>query len=291
MMNYTNYMDKQKLLVAVSGGIDSVVLLDVLVKLNTYDMTVAHFDHGIRRDSAADARFVAGLAKQYGLPFVSRREELGAQASEERARVARYAFLFREANARQALIATAHHMDDVIESIAINGVRGTGWRGLAVLERKGIVRPLLRKTKADIRQYALENRLEWVEDVTNAHDAYLRNRLRRLIARRLLIATKLQLLQLRDQQLELRNQIDAECRMLLSPALPYSRYFFSQLDQASALELLRAIMMRHAKESATRPQLMRAWLAIKTAKPGTRHDVAGEWQLVFTARNFIVEKR
>ena len=64
-------------LVAVSGGIDSVVLLHMLVQEGEHDLTVAHFDHGIRDDSAADARFVEELAAQYGLPYVGKREELG----------------------------------------------------------------------------------------------------------------------------------------------------------------------------------------------------------------------
>ena len=74
-----------KYLVAVSGGVDSVVLLDMLSGTD-HALIVAHVDHGIREDSAADARFVAGLAKRYGLPFVSTELGLGVQASEEQAR-------------------------------------------------------------------------------------------------------------------------------------------------------------------------------------------------------------
>lgn len=66
-----------KLIVAVSGGVDSVVLLDMLVRAGQDGLVVAHFDHGIRDDSAADARFVEGLAVSYGLSFEMRREELG----------------------------------------------------------------------------------------------------------------------------------------------------------------------------------------------------------------------
>src|SRR5690606_15740277 len=121
-----------------SGGVDSVVLLDILARSDRYDLTVAHFDHGMRPDSAADARFVEGLAAQYGLDFIGKREELGVQASEDRARSARYDFLFAEAKKRSAVVATAHHLDDVVESIAINIVRGTGWRGVAVLARAGV---------------------------------------------------------------------------------------------------------------------------------------------------------
>lgn len=280
----------QKVLVAVSGGVDSVVLLDMLAKSGHYDLVVAHFDHGIRPDSDADARFVEGLAARYGLPFVGKREELGAGAGEDRARTARYDFLFAEAETRGAVVATAHHLDDVIESIAINIVRGTGWRGVAVLARTGVVRPLIGKTKQEIRRYALERRLEWVEDATNAGDIYLRNRLRKLIGERLVIAKKLQLAKLRNDQIVLKNDIDQECqRLAASP--PYSRYFFTQLDPNSARELLRSVFIQEVHKSPTRPQLDRALLAIKTARPAHTNDVGAGVQLVFTERTFVVEKR
>ena len=286
-MDYTIYM-RQKLLVAVSGGVDSVVLLDILAKSGRYDLTVAHFDHGIRPDSAADARFVEGLAAQHELPFIGKREELGNDASEERARNARYDFLFHEARKLNATLATAHHLDDVVESIAINILRGTGWRGLAVLGRAGVVRPLIGKTKSEIRHYALEHRLEWVEDATNAGGKYLRNRLRKLVSSRIVIAKKLQLAKLRETQMVLKKEIDSECeRLLTSP--PYSRYFFTSIDPKTARELLRAAVMVKTGRSATRPQLERALIAIKTAKPRSAYDIGGGVRLVFTLRTFVVE--
>ena len=133
--------------VAVSGGVDSVVLLDMVAQeVAPQRLIVAHFDHGIRPESADDAAFVKSLAKQYGLTFETKREELGANASEELAREHRYAFLRDVAKRYSATIMTAHHADDIIETIAINMTRGTGWRGLAVLDSPGIERPLLDKT-------------------------------------------------------------------------------------------------------------------------------------------------
>jgi len=282
-------MDKQKLLVAVSGGVDSVVLLDMLQQTDKYDLVVAHFDHGIRPDSAADARFVAGLAKLRGLLFVSKREELGVKASEDQARRARYDFLFQEAHRLQATIATAHHLDDVVETIAINTIRGTGWRGLAVLDRAGVVRPLLKYSKAEIRSYALEHRLEWVEDSTNASTNYLRNRVRQSIAASdILIAIKLQLRNLRDRQCNIRRRVEDESRLLL-PSSPYSRYFFTTIDAFVARELLQYIVTIKVGTGLTRPQLDRALLAIKTAKPRTEYDIGEGARLVFTARTFVVE--
>lgn len=280
-------MSKSTLIVAVSGGVDSVVLLDMLARAGNFELVVAHFNHGIRTDSAADARFVKALAEKYDKEFVSKRGALGANASEEQARKARYDFLFAEAAGRGAVIVTAHHLDDVIETIAINTIRGTGWRGLAVLERLGVVRPLLERTKDEIYDYALAHRLEWVEDSTNASSKYLRNRVRRR-TRSFLIAKKLQLQQLRNKQCELKKQIDQEiARVLPSPV--YSRYFFTTIEPLVAYELLRAAVVQKTGTGPTRPQLGRALLAIKTAKPGAAHDLGGGMRLVFTLRTFVVE--
>jgi tRNA(Ile)-lysidine synthase len=275
-------------LVAVSGGIDSVVLLDQLATENAHELIVAHFDHGIREDSAADARFVELMAAQYHLLFVSVREELGAQASEELARHRRYAFLRAMAKKYKATIVTAHHNDDVIETIAINLQRGTGWRGVAVLQTAGIFRPLLLVSKAELREYAHTKRLEWVEDSTNAGEAYLRNRLRRLIALQLLPDQKQELVGIWRRQLELKSAIDDEIAPY-GQQQEYSRYYLNQVDAQSAAELLRSVIVAKTRLSPTRPQLARAILAIKTARPHTTFELGAGVKLFFNVRTFIVE--
>lgn len=273
-------------LVAVSGGVDSVVLLDKLAHEAEHEVTVAHFDHGIRSDSAADARFVEGLAGKYHFPFVGRREELGESASEELARTRRYAFLRREAHARSATLVTAHHQDDIIETIAINFVRGTGWRGLTVLSAQDVIRPLLALTKAEIREYARDKRLEWVEDSTNSSDKYLRNRIRRQVAR-LDASQRENLIASWARQRELRTAIETEAARLTNDE-EQSRYFFTHSDDTTGLELLRAVFVRRGVTAPTRPQLERALLAIKTARTGATFEVGGGASLRFTARAFIV---
>jgi tRNA(Ile)-lysidine synthase len=117
--------------IAVSGGVDSVALLHALTKRPALDMIVAHFDHGIRPESAQDAAFVRTLAESYGLPFVTDRVELGPDASEASARQARYSFLRTLQRQYDATsIITAHHQDDLLETAIINLLRGTGRRGL-----------------------------------------------------------------------------------------------------------------------------------------------------------------
>lgn len=277
-----------KYLVAVSGGVDSVVLLHMLTRSNAHELIVAHFDHGIRPDSADDARFVEGLAKRYALPFYSQREELGAGASEELARNRRYAFLQRLAAEHNATIVTGHHADDAIETIAINIQRGTGWRGLAVFGNDKVVRLLTRFSKEGIYNYALQNRLEWVEDSTNQTGQYLRNRLRMQITQGLPVKTKELLLKLWAEQTELRQMIQSEIRTLLSPNHVSSRYFFITIDSDLAVELLRAVIAQQTGQRLMRPQLERGVLEIKTVLPGAVVQLGQGVELCFKKDSFIV---
>lgn len=276
-----------KYVVAVSGGVDSVVLLDMLVKKGEDELIVAHFDHGIRPESDADARFVEALASKYGLKFETKREELGKSASEELARERRYDFLRDVAHRHSARIVTAHHGSDMIESIAINLTRGTGWRGLAVLNDKTVFRPLLYLAKSDIHEYALRHRLEWVEDETNNSDVYLRNRIRQQLSK-LAPENKQELRELRSRQVHLAEHIDADAGSHLPDDTPNSRYFFSNIDEQTAIELLKALFEKNGT-SLTRPQRKRALHAIKTMKPGSVFEAGAGVKLEFSLREFVVK--
>lgn len=276
-------MNKKTYVVAVSGGVDSVVLLHMLSQSGEHRLVVAHFDHGIRDDSTDDATFVGELAARYGLAYETRREELGANASEELARDRRYNFLREIAARRNALVVTAHHADDVVETVAINLSRGTGWRGLAVLN-SDVVRPLLHMTKAEIIDYAREHNLEWHEDSTNASDAYLRNRMRRKIST-LSHDDGWQVRALRARQTEIKKEIDSEVHALVGDGPTYSRYFFTHADHVTALECLRFV----TQGRLTRPQCERALLMIKTMKAGNRYEAGAGVSFVFTSRHFSLE--
>lgn len=269
--------------VAVSGGVDSVVLLHMLQQAAVGDIIVAHFDHGIRHDSAMDADFVGQLAARHNVIFETRREELGEQASEDAARIRRYLFLREVAERHNARIITAHHADDVIETVAINMTRGTGWRGLSVMD-SDVIRPLLDMSKAEIMAYAAAYKLEWRDDSTNASNAYLRNRIRRR-SMPLHDDIKRQLLGLRAHQVEAKRQIDQEVERLIGAGPEYSRYFFTHVPQTVALECLRAA----TRAKLTRPQLVRALIAIKTAKSGALYVAGSGITLRFTSRNFTVQ--
>ena len=275
--------EHKRYVVAVSGGVDSVVLLHMLANSLERELIVAHFDHGIRDDSASDAEFVGELAKRYGLPYETRREELGTSASEELARNRRYTFLREVAGRHSALVATAHHGDDIVETVAINMTRGTGWRGLAVLD-SDVVRPLLHMTKSEIVAYANEHGLAWHEDSTNTSNVYLRNRLRRNMSH-LSHDDAWQVRALRARQTEIKKEIDSEVHALVGDGPDYSRYFFTHTDHSTALECLRFV----TRGQLTRPQRTRALLAIKTAKAGTRFEAGAGVSFVFTSRHFSIE--
>lgn len=273
----------KKYVVAVSGGIDSVVLLDMLSKQADCQLVVAHFDHGIRDDSVDDAIFVGELAKKYGLKFESKREELGKGASEELARDRRYEFLRSVAKKHEAILVTAHHSDDVVETIVINLSRGTGWRGLAAMD-SDIYRPLFDMTKLEVVDYATKYNLKWQNDSTNDSDVYLRNRIRRKL-KKIDDDSKRQLLGLWSHQKSLKNQIDAETKTLVSKDKRHDRGFYINIDNRSAMECLRLV----TSGLLTRPQLANLLVAIKTMSVGKIYEAGNGIKVSFSSRNFTVE--
>ena len=269
-----------KYVVAVSGGVDSMVLLDMMVREGSHELVVAHFDHGIRSDSHLDAEFVKEVAARHGLRFESRREMLGEAASEALARERRYAFLRSVAGKHKAKIVTAHHLDDLVETVAINMTRGTGWRGLAALD-SDIVRPLIDMEKAELVAYANKRGIEWREDSTNMSDVYLRNRLRKRTPA-LPADQKRELRALHAHQKDLKQSILNETRSLVGEGPWYSRYFFTHVQVAVALECLREL----TEGKLTRPQLARLLHAIKVAKPHSTFEAGEGVRLHFSTRQF-----
>lgn len=170
----------QRVAVAVSGGLDSVVLLDLLVRtagVHGGVLSVVTVDHGTRPDSGDDAAFVVDLAGSLGLACVRVDAALGAEASEADARSARLAAFDGLDVDRVAL---AHHRDDQAETVLLGLLRGGGTRAVAGMawQRGRLVRPLLDVSRDQLRAYATDRRLTWREDPTNASPRFLRNRIR-----------------------------------------------------------------------------------------------------------------
>ncbi len=279
--------------VAVSGGVDSVVLLYLLVqqkkpKANTGDkrrkagdyfqLVVAHFDHGIREDSAEDREFVQRLAASYGLPFVFDAAQLGPKASEETARKARYEFLHRTKEAANAdAIITAHHQDDVIETAIINLLRGTGRRGLTALKSdKDIIRPLLHVTKQEILDFAKEHELAWREDATNKETKYLRNYIRKNLVPRFSEQRKQELLGyiklLRDRNREIDESLAKFLDMQLKEDV-LDRHQFVMLPHSVAKEVMAAWLRQNGIAGYTARLLEQLVTDAKTLQKGKRLDV------------------
>jgi len=169
--------------VAVSGGADSVALLAGLVRLGIPRLVVAHAEHDIRTEASADREFVGRLAERFGLPWVwrplavrGRGNEAGGEGLEARARRLRYAFLAdvaKEAGARHVLV--AHTADDQAETILHRILRGTGLTGLAGMRRArelcdgvALVRPLLDVSRDAGRAFLRAASEHWQEDSSNA---------------------------------------------------------------------------------------------------------------------------
>lgn len=175
------------ILVACSGGVDSMVLIDVLLKLN-YNISIAHCNFQLRgEESNADELFLHDFAVKHSLPFYSVKFDTKAFKKDKTistqmaARELRYNWFeqIRKEN-HYHCIATAHHTDDQLETILLNITKGTGIKGLTGMQPKNgyIIRPLLEISKQEILQYATENNISFREDSSNASDDYQRNLIR-----------------------------------------------------------------------------------------------------------------
>ena len=196
LRQYSLFSQGDRIAVGVSGGADSVALLRFLAALRPqfgWDLVVCHIHHGLRGAEAdRDECFVRALAEQLGLPCAVSHIDAAALALrdhisvEEAGRMARYAF-FAQTAGEGGRIATAHTLDDSIETVLMNLVRGTGLRGLCGIPRirGNIVRPLLDCTRAEVEDYLGVLGQPYCTDSTNLTDDYTRNRIRHDILPRL----------------------------------------------------------------------------------------------------------
>lgn len=184
---YALCKNTDKLLLAVSGGLDSMVMLHLLQNAG-FRTAVAHCNFQLRgEESIADEELVRETCRHSGIPFFFSRFDTAAEAAargisiQMAARELRYAW-FRDLAEKEgyALIATGHHFNDLVESVLMNLIRGTGidgFRGIAP-RKDNIIRPLLFATRKMIQAYALHQKIRWREDLSNASDDYQRNFLR-----------------------------------------------------------------------------------------------------------------
>ena len=181
------FLNGKKLLLATSGGLDSMVMADLIHKLN-YEIAIAHCNFQLREmESFEDQNFVQEYANTNSIPLFLTQFDTKAFAEDYKlstqiaARELRYNWFYELLETENYdYILTAHHADDNLETFLINLSRGTGLEGLTGIPEKNenIIRPLLLFSRQEIENYAKENKIKWREDSSNASDKYLRNKIR-----------------------------------------------------------------------------------------------------------------
>ena len=191
--------NNDKIIVGVSGGPDSMCLLDSLIKLKnifsekyniSYSLVVAHVNHMIREESKNEKIYVENFCKKYDIPFYYLKEDVKNNSKKEKmaeeayGRKIRYEFFENVRIKENAnVIATAHNMDDDIETILLNMIRGTGLKGLTGMNYryKNVIRPILNIEKSDILEYNTACDLKPCIDKTNFENIYSRNKIRNIL--------------------------------------------------------------------------------------------------------------
>ena len=216
------------LLLAVSGGLDSMALLSAMtVVARRRIAAVATFDHGTGAAAAAAVRHVSDSAAAFGLPIVVGRMDANVPMPEGREaawRAARHRFLAEAAVRLGARIATAHTLDDQLETVLMRIMRGSGARGLAGLDADGpIVRPFLALRRCVLESYMAAADVRWIEDPSNAWPAFARNRVRRELLPALRKADPgidTWLLALARRAAALRREIETFVTAVVQPRIP-----------------------------------------------------------------------
>ena len=283
---------------AVSGGVDSAVLLDILARhvSPTTSLVVAHFNHGIRPTANKTEEFVKELAGKYGRRFFSQKAELGATASEELARSRRYQFLneVQKATAASAVIC-AHHQDDFLETVILNFYRGCGRRGLVSLQsRPDLLRPLLAYRKSELLAYAQKEELAWLEDETNLSQQYFRNRIRSSLMPKIDPRKRRELLN-RCHELQKINQ---DLDRFLQRYLKYKSYrflgkvfpraWFNGLSHQVACEVV-ASWLFEAKIATSQKQIVYVVVKLKTLAAGKKITIGTKQTISLTKRSLRLE--
>jgi tRNA(Ile)-lysidine synthase len=285
-------MIPQKFIIAVSGGVDSIVLLHILLQRKPDNVTyiVAHFDHGMRLDSHEDAALVQSIAEKLQVSFELGQGDLGSAASEEQARDARYKFLRSVKDKYKAeKVITAHHQDDFIETILMNLLRGTSPRGLNPMQGNAdILRPLINRSKESLYAYAKENDLNWKEDPSNTDEKYTRNYVRTNITTKLSTADKDMLIATSRKIDDLYQDIDNRIQYLLPPKNVLYRSTFVTYSYAVQRELLRAWLLRSGLVDIDRKLIERLVIACKTLPIGKKIDVDGRLWLLSEKENILL---
>ncbi|NMB01563.1 MAG: tRNA lysidine(34) synthetase TilS [Firmicutes bacterium] len=253
---------QERVLVAVSGGPDSMALLHLFLRWNTRKIGVFHLNHGFRENAADDARFVEQYARKMNIPVevqeydINRYLTLSGESKQQGARKIRYQLLKNYAEAHgYHWIALGHHGDDQAETVLMRIIRGAGLHGLGgiPLQRGMFIRPLLSIYKNEILRYCQDFGIPYVQDETNFQPIYLRNKVRKELLPHLaqeynpeIISQLVQLAELaREDELELQTRADSICRENIQwrrGQVLFPRQLFSDLTVAMQRRVLRTLL-------------------------------------------------
>ena len=195
IIKYNLIENKDKIVIGVSGGPDSITLLDALLKIKRkekikFEIVVCHGNHLIREDAIEDENYVINYCKRNNIEYfvkrvkvkeVSKKEKIG---TEEAGRKVRYEFfneILEKTNSNK--IATAHNKNDNVETVLMNIIRGSGTSGLKGIEAKkgNLIRPLIEIERKEIEEYCNQNKLNPRIDRTNFENTYTRNKIRNML--------------------------------------------------------------------------------------------------------------
>lgn len=277
-----------KVLVAVSGGVDSVVLLDRVIRTDV-EVGVAHVHHGLRPESDEEYRFVQRLAASYEVPFHGKRLTFPDGGSQASYRTARYAFfeqVMREFGYTQLM--TAHHADDQLETVLIQLQRNVV-EVMGIPERRPfaggeLVRPLLSEPKRELIAYAERFGLEWREDASNATTDYLRNQLRHHVVPQLL-ASQPNLVQVvtetaRHQRDLWRTRYHQMESWIEDNVQLEMKAFHVKLDELMRLHPIERYTVGRLLSSRYKVEVGTALDRLLTSAQGSGHfDLEGPWHL------------
>lgn len=262
---------KDKFILAVSGGLDSMVMLDIFLKIRpNAKLKVAHYHHGecadertlkFRDDSLALVKHKIFVSNNANLNFVYEKSNVELK-SELQMREARWNFFKRQRDLDGDVILTAHHLDDRLETFLIKMIRGTaidGFDSFSVYQNF-IFRPLLNFSKVEIKQYAIENQIQWIEDPTNDESDYLRNWLRNSWLPDLDKKSKGGSQNLAKSLIKIGqaiNDIDSfELQLdLLAGSLAMQRTWYMSLSKADQLRAIAIYLKKHQLYNFTAGQL------------------------------------
>ncbi len=304
-------LEGKTLRVALSGGCDSVALLELLYRIFDLNRLAAvHVDHGIREESCADADFVRIFCEERGISLdvrpvktveYSEKHGLGI---EEAARELRYN-IFREFTSAGEVIATAHTADDCVETLLFNLVRGAGPRGLGGIprQRDGIIRPLLDFFRRDIEKWLKAEGISWREDESNLDLRYTRNRVRWMLLpeiRRVFGDGALERLR-READIfsACAKFIDSQAVSIYENAVIASLGDIIAFDSAKALEsfwgfgeIVRSALLELdiGLTSLSFDTIERLWADIETSRKGRRYPIAEGAHLEYDDSIFFIFK-